>query len=152
MISCKRIKKSARITPRGYSGNSLFECTVNPCAGWREIGGKRVYFRSRMESNYARYLEWLKKMDEIQRWEHEKVTFWFDGIRRGCVSYLPDFEIQNKNGLLEYHEVKGWMDSKSKTKIKRMTKYHPKVNLIVIGKKEYQSIKKKMSRIISGWE
>ena len=121
-------------------------------SGWREIGGKRKYYRSRWESNYARYLEWLKSIGEIAGWEHEPETFWFNGIRRGCVSYLPDFRVEEKSGVVVYHEVKGWMDPKSITKIKRMAKYYPDVKLIVIDKKAYESIARQMSKTIKGWE
>lgn len=119
---------------------------------WREIGGKRKYFRSRWEANYARYLQWLKERGEIIDWEHEPKTFWFEGIKRGCVSYLPDFLVLEKNGSESYHEVKGWMDGRSATKLKRMKKYYPDVRLIVIGRKEYNSIKRTMQTIIKDWE
>ena len=38
-------------------------------------------------------LEWLKKNKQIKKWEHEPETFWFEGIMRGCRSYLPDFRV-----------------------------------------------------------
>lgn len=121
-------------------------------AGWRDIGGVNKYYRSKWEANYAFYLEWLKGIGEIKSWAHEPKTFWFDGVRRGCVSYLPDFLVVNKNGAEEYHEVKGWMDDRSKTKIKRMAKYHPDVKLIVIDSKAYGKLKSAMSKIVPGWE
>lgn len=121
-------------------------------AGWRDIGGVEKYYRSRWEANYARYLEYLRVNGHIQKWEHEPETFWFDGIKRGCMSYLPDFRITENNNEIVYHEVKGWMDDRSKTKIKRMGIYFNDVKLIVIQSKEYNEIKKKMSRIIPGWE
>lgn len=121
-------------------------------AGWREIGGKRKYFRSKWEANYARYLEWLKEHNQIKEWQHENKTFWFDDIKRGCRSYLPDFEITNNNGSIEYHEVKGWYDDRSKTKTKRMAKYYPEVKLIIIFQKQYNDIKNKVGRLIKDWE
>jgi len=121
-------------------------------AGWREIGGKRIYARSRWEANYARYLEWLRARGNLKSWEHEPKTFWFEGIRRGVVSYLPDFEVVTNSGKTEYHEVKGWMDAKSVTKIKRMAFHFPDVRLIVIAAKQYREIGKKVGRIIEGWE
>jgi len=121
-------------------------------AGWREIGGKRKYFRSKWEANYARYLEWLKEHNQIKEWQHENKTFWFEGIKRGCRSYLPDFEVENNNGTIEYHEVKGWYDDRSKTKVKRMAKYYPEVKLIIIFQKQYNEIKNKVGRLINGWE
>lgn len=121
-------------------------------AAWRVIGGQRNYFRSRWEANYARYLEWLRTIGDIQSWEHEAHTFWFEGIKRGCVSYLPDFKVTNKNGSIEWHEVKGWMDARSKTVIARMAKYHPEQKLVVIGQKEYESLRKKLASVIPDWE
>lgn len=120
--------------------------------GWREIGGVRKYYRSQWEANYARYLEWLKKQGQIIKWEHEPEVFWFEGVKRGCVSYLPDFRVTELNGDVVYHEVKGWMDDKSKTKIKRMAKYHPTVKLIVVDGKAYAALKKTMILIIKEWE
>lgn len=120
-------------------------------AEWRIIGGQRAFFRSKWEANYARYLEWLKARGEIDSWEHEPTTFWFKGVRRGTVSYLPDFRVIERGAEI-YHEVKGWMDGKSKTKIKRMAKYHPDVRLLVIDAKAYRSIAKTMAALIPDWE
>ncbi len=121
-------------------------------AAWREIGGVKKYYRSRWEANYARYLQFLKEQGKIKDWKHESKTFWFDGIKRGCVSYLPDFWVLENNGSEAYHEVKGFMDSKSKTKIKRMAKYHPTVKLIVVGSKEYSALRRNAAALIKGWE
>lgn len=120
-------------------------------AGWREIGGMKKYYRSKMEANYARYLEWLKTIGEIAVWKHETITFWFHGIKRGVMSYLPDFEVHYKDGSMEYHEVKGYLDSKSKTKLKRMAKYYPHLKVILIGSKEYRAIER-TAKGIAGWE
>jgi len=121
-------------------------------AGWRDIGSERKYYRSRWEANYARYLEWLKVNKQITDWKHEPKTFWFEGIKRGCMSYLPDFWVQELNESESYHEVKGWMDDRSKTKIKRMAKYHPKVKLLVIDGKSYKLLAKQLLNLINGWE
>jgi hypothetical protein len=106
------------------------------------IGGINYYFRSSWEVVYANYLEFLLNKKQIKKWEYEVDTFWFEKIRRGVRSYKPDFKITNLNGKVEYHEVKGWMDRKSATKIKRMALYYPDVKLVIIGKDEYKEIKK----------
>ena len=120
-------------------------------AAWREIGGYKKYYRSRWEANYARYLESLKIDNKILDWKHEDTTFWFDGIKRGVMSYLPDFHIFHINETEEFHEVKGWMDNRSKTKLKRMAKYHPEINLILIDTKAYKLLEKEMKNIIPDW-
>lgn len=122
-------------------------------AGWREIGGVRKYYRSRWEANYALYLEWLKETQNgVAAWAHEPKVFWFEGIKRGCVSYLPDFWVQAPDGSEAYHEVKGWMDDRSKTKIRRMAKYHPTVVLVVVDAKAYRKLAKQVAGFIPGWE
>lgn len=121
-------------------------------AAWREIGGQRCFFRSRWEANYARYLEWLRARGDIASWEHEAQTFWFEGIKRGVVSYLPDFKVVTPGGAVEWHEVKGWMDARSKTTIARMGRYHPKEKLVVIQQKQYDEIRRKLSTMIPDWE
>lgn len=120
--------------------------------GWREIGGVRIFFRSRWEFNYALHLDILRTSGYIIKWEHEPETFWFEKIRRGCRSYLPDFRVTLKDGSLEYHEVKGWMDARSKTKIKRMAKYHPAIVLRVIDASWFRVNGGKLSGIIPEWE
>ena len=56
------------------------------------------------------------------------------------------------NGQVEFHEVKGWMDSRSKTCIRRMAKYHPKVVLKVIDKPVYMGIARTVGGIVPGWD
>lgn len=121
-------------------------------AGWREIGGKRNYYRSRWEANYARYLEWLKQQGQIKDWQHEPETFWFEAIKRGVRSYLPDFRVWENDGSTPLHEVKGWMDSRSKTTLRRMAKYHPNEKIIVIRARNYNAIARKLGALVPDWE
>lgn len=120
--------------------------------GWRVIGGQRNYYRSKWEANYARILEFQRKHGIVLSWRHEPKTFWFEEIRRGVRSYLPDFEVVYPDGRLEYHEVKGWYDSKSKTKTKRMAKYYPDVKLRMVFQREYRTLARQMSGLIPDWE
>jgi hypothetical protein len=121
-------------------------------AGWREIGGKSNYYRSRWEANYARYLDWLKQNGQISDWQHEPETFWFEAIKRGVRSYKPDFRVWEVSGQSTLHEVKGWMDARSKTTLKRMAKYYPAETVIVVREKQYNEIARKVGPMIEGWE
>lgn len=122
----------------------------------RSRGGKRddlggMYFRSAWEANYARYLNWLMDQDDIKGWEYEADTFVFEGYTRGAMTYRPDFKVTEKDGRIVYHEVKGWMDGPSKTRLKRMAKHYPDVEVIVIGEPEYRAIAK-WKDMIPNWE
>jgi len=118
-------------------------------SGTVTVGGKTFYVRSEWEFNISTYLEFLKGKEQIIDWEHEPKTFWFDSIKRGVRSYLTDFLVKSKDGDY-FIEVKGWMDAKSKTKLKRMAKYYPEVKLELIDQKRYKEIAKSSS-FIEGW-
>jgi hypothetical protein len=121
-------------------------------AGWREIGGQRIYARSRWEANIGRMLEFRRAAGDIAKWEHEPITFWFEKIKRGVRSYKPDFRITENDGSQSYIEVKGWMDARSKTTLSRMKRYHPDVKIDVIESKRYAAIQQQLKMVIPEWE
>ncbi len=120
--------------------------------GWRSIGGKKAYFRSKWEANYARYLQWLLERGEIARWEHEPQTFWFLNIKRGVRTYLPDFKVTRLDGTHYWVEVKGYMDARSKTKLKRFAKYYPDEKLELIDGKWFARNGARLKLVIKDWE
>lgn len=111
------------------------------------------YFRSGWEANYARYLNFLIAHNVIHSWKFEAQTFWFNEIKRGVRSYLPDFKVWERVHSEPYFvEVKGYMDKRSATKLNRMRIYYPDVKLILVDKKEYRLLSDSFSRIIKHWE
>lgn len=109
--------------------------------GWAEVGSKRCYFRSLLEKNCAEYLQYLRDKDLILGWKYEPKTFWFTDIKRGVRSYKPDFFVMISAYKFFWLECKGYMDPKSKTKIKRLKKYFPSEKLLVIrSQKEFHKI------------
>ena len=122
-------------------------------AGGRSEDLGDTWFRSSWERNYARYLNQLVKLRVVEWWDYEKEVFWFEGVKRGCVSYRPDFRVKYRNvERVEYVEIKGWVTAKDKTKWKRMKKYHPSINLVVIAQKEYREIANRWASSLLGWE
>lgn len=135
-----RQKLSDRMTLLASTrNNSYSRCKT----GYYLKNGNNYYMRSSWELKYAGYLDLLERGNQITNWEYETDTFWFEEIKRGVRSYKPDFKIFNNDGSIEYHEVKGWMDSKSITKIKRMAKYYPNVKLVIIDKQRYRQLFKR---------
>ena len=107
---------------------------------WAIVGDKQpIYFRSSWEYYYSIFLEKLRQERKILDWKHEPKCFWFEGIKRGVRSYLPDFCITHLNGSEEWSEVKGYFDSKSQTKMKRMAKYYPDVNIRLVGSEWFKT-------------
>lgn len=123
----------------------------NPPPGWKELGGKRIFFRSRWEYRFGQYLQFLKDQRSILEWHHEPHTFWFQGIKRGVCSYLPDFLVIEPTGKEWYAEVKGFMDKRSATKIKRFAKYYPDEELRLIDSKWFKLNGKKIKPLVKDW-
>lgn len=110
--------------------------------GTYQVGDKTVYFRSKWEYEYACYLEWLVRQNQIAGWWYEYYTFEFP-IKHGTTRYMPDFRVLVKENIVEWHEVKGFLTSKAKTQINRFRKYYPKEKLIIIDKEWFKSVKDK---------
>ena len=102
--------------------------------GWYTSGDRRYYLKSSWETLYAKYLDKELADGKIKGWEYEPDTFWFERIKRGIRSYTPDFKVEYSDGGVEYHEVKGYLDSKSKTKLNRMRIYHPEITMKLIDR------------------
>lgn len=135
--------------------NSIF--TSPERANQRSKGGFRphlgIYVRSSWENNYGIYLNWLKDQRKIIGWEYEADTFKFTEIKKGCVSYTPDFKITEIDGRIVYHEVKGYMDQPSRTKISRMKKYYPDIPLIIIDGVFFKDCERQgLCRLLPHWE
>ncbi len=130
------------------------EHSYSRCARGRRPDLGSHFFRSSWEANYARYLNFMKGRGDILSWEYEPHTFWFEAIRRGVRSYMPDFKVTlASDGRIEWHEVKGWMDAKSRTKLSRMAKYFPHEVVRVIGPDWFrQAIRGGLASLLPGWE
>lgn len=128
--------------------NGTIETTNNAYS--RCKGGIRSdlnqYFRSSWESNVARILNYL----HIE-WKYEYKRFDFSKEKEGILSYQPDFYLPKYN---KWIEVKGWMDDKSKQRLKLFKKYYPNEssNLILVDENIYNSLNKQYSEIIDNWE
>ena len=152
--------------------------------GDRSRGGTRddlgIYVRSGWEANICRYYNFIKI-----KWEYESTTYYFNDspiiknkIRKGTLSYTPDFRLIDSNTLIE---IKGFFRSKDITKLKRFKKYYPnefnRLKFIIYNKYarskmngeqihilcdilkvdfdsiiSYKEIKNKLSKLIPNWE
>jgi len=124
--------------------------------GRRGYGGYRedigMYVRSKMEHNYVLFLNFLIKHGNVLYWEYEPYEFEFHRIKRGTRFYKPDFKVTYDDGHYEWHEVKGYMDAKSKTQLTRMKRFYPDEVIRVIDNKVYRDIKKNFAAALPGWE
>lgn len=93
--------------------------------GFREDLG--IYVRSNWEANFARIL----KYSNIE-FLYEPDTFCVSE----AVTYTPDFKVGKV-----YFEIKGYMDEKSKNKIKLFRQKFPDLTLGVISGDEYKKLK-----------
>lgn len=99
------------------------------------------FVRSTWEANFARFLQFMK-ID----YEYEKHRFKLSNDS----AYSPDFFIKD-SGL--FIEIKGYMDDKSKEKIKLFRKEYPQYKLKILGVNEYPKFKEIFHIFrIKGWE
>ena len=98
----------------------------------KTYSGKTFTFRSILECNWSHYLDVLQMGGEIQEWDYECRFFDFEDIRHGTTRYKPDFKVIGKDGSVVWHETKGYLDGRSITKIRRMSKYYPEERLWLI--------------------
>jgi len=100
----------------------------------RSKGGFRddigIYVRSSWEHNYALYLNWLKDNGKIKAWSYETETF-------------PH---------IEFHEVKGYMDKTSRTKLKRMAKYYPEIKIRLVDAAVMRDLNVLFRKTLPHWE
>lgn len=83
-------------------------------SGYREDLG--IVMRSNWEANVAR----IYNAYEV-KFEFEPKVFSFP-IKRGTKGYTPDFYLPKQD---EWLEIKGYLDDKSKIKLKRFKRYYP---------------------------
>jgi hypothetical protein len=84
-----------------------------------------LFFRSSWEANVFRLLRLDKNIVHIE-YEPMDFTFWQFGIKKGTISYTPDFRVYFKDGSYQWIEVKGgWLKNIDKTKMRRFKKFYP---------------------------
>ena len=130
-----------------------------------------LFMRSSWEADFLRVLKKDKTIKHIE-YESTDFTFWQFGIKKGTVSYTPDFKVTFRDGSHVWIEVKGWMKAQDKTKIRRFKKYYPNEfkNLMAVtgssGTKAtqffneqgipiyayYSDLKKQYKKVIKNWE
>lgn len=132
--------------------------------------GKRadlgLFVRSGWEANVLR---WLTHTGLAYQYEPTTFSFIEHGVKHGTVSYTPDIYIPFSQ---RYIEVKGFLKTEDKTKLRRFKKYYPeefKKLTAVVGSKtnktgeffinlgvpiiaEYNRLNKEYKNIIPGWE
>lgn len=123
------------------------------CASGRRPDLDNLFVRSAWEANYARYLNLRLARGELQSWKYEAKTFVFEAIKRGTRAYTPDFLLVFPDGRHEWHEVKGWMDPASATRLKRMAKYFPEEVVRVIDETWFRhAVRSGLAAVIPNWE
>ncbi len=119
--------------------------------GTEQIGGKIISYRSAWERNWCIYLEWQKQQGMIKEWEYEPQRYYFidntvNPPRALGNGYLPDFKVIRNDGTFYLEEIKGY--KQGKIKIKRMKKYHPKIEINLVEAKEYFETKAKIGKML----
>lgn len=97
------------------------------------------FFRSTWEANYARYLNSIGT-----KWKYESVTYQLGENK----TYTPDFILEDGSHV----EIKGWLMAKGAEKIRLFKEQYPQISLQIIGRPEYNALKKQYQFLIENWE
>lgn len=123
-----------------------------------------LFVRSGWEANYLRYLKHQGK-----KYKYEPQVFPFLDVKHGTTSYCPDIYVPSDDTWVE---IKGMLDGRSKTQIRRFKKYYPaefsklravvgspstkaakffeSMGVPIIG--YYNDLNKQFKKVIKGWE
>ena len=110
--------------------NKLAELAGKPVKKGKKSGakskiGKRkdlgIFQRSGWEADFLRYCIYKGLKADYEPTTFSFITF---GITHGTVSFTPDFKLYTKNDYL-WIEVKGFLKTSDKTRIRRFKKYFP---------------------------
>lgn len=83
---------------------------------------------NKTEADYATLLDLRKQGGEIHSWQFEAIRLRMaDGA-----FYKPDFLVQDVNGYLELHEVKGHWREAAKVRIKVAAALYPMFRFVVV--------------------
>ena len=96
-------------------------------ANWKRIKYKKIWMRSTWEIAYAKYLDNLNI-----KWQYESKVF-----NLGDTTYTPDFYLPESD---TYIEIKGWMRKQTEEKIKKLFLFFPKINFLILNKKELKKL------------
>ena len=138
---------------------------------WKGKGGRRTRSlghscRSAMEANWVRYLRYLgyqpwthKEQDPpagAKWYRYERRRWEFPDLRGATSFYVADVEVWP--GLIdptrpyEVHEIKGYLDRASKTKVNRMAKYFSAVPLELITTDRFKQLTAGAPALVPNWE
>lgn len=87
----------------------------------KALGQMKPGQMNKTESEYARYLELLKRAGEIAWYRFEGMKFRL----ADNTFYTPDFAVMRADGKLEMHEVKGFWRDDARVKIKVAADIYP---------------------------
>lgn len=112
---------------------------------------------SNYEYNYALFLDYLYTNGDIKGWVRNTTKFAFSKpvtYANGKVvsSYRPDFIVFGDDGTYEIHEVKGWMNDRSKLSMQQFKKDYPYLKLKVIYKDDMLALQSEYESKLWGWE
>lgn len=101
-----------------------------------KYGNKTAIFKdsrydSQKEANYAAQLEWRKQAGEIVEIDKQhKLSIDIEGMH--ICNYYVDFKVELSNGMIEYHEVKGFETPEWKLKWKLAQAVYGKEKFVLI--------------------
>lgn len=107
---------------------------MNRVRGKGRAGIKPPGQMNKQEVEYAEVLKQRQLAGEIAEWHYERVTFTLSHSRPGVKGqrYTPDFMVMLMDGVIEFHELKGFRDDKNMNKLKLAGEMFPFAFFLVV--------------------
>lgn len=95
------------------------------------LGHRRPGEMNKLEQKYSEYLESQRLSGGLALWMFEKIT-----LRLGPdVRYTPDFFVMRADGVIEFHETKGFFRDDAKVKARVAAEMFPFRFLVAFAEK-----------------
>lgn len=171
-VECGDKKVAANVKPGSKTIKTAAGNFARTKKGIRKDIHPTYNFKSATEANFARILKHLGIP-----WAYEERAFTFEGYKTKPHVYIMDFEIRGRKKLPDgleqgWIEVKGYMDARSRNKLRRFKKQYPedaaKTTIVIYNKYKkkdiefcekqgfkylfYDELTKKYADKIKGWE
>ncbi len=93
---------------------------------------------NKLEREYSEVLEAMRLSGKVHSWKYERVAL---RLAKGC-TYNPDFHVVLSDGMVEFHEVKGFWEDDALVKIKVAADEFPEYAFRAFHKKSGQWVER----------
>lgn len=116
----------------------------------RQVGGKVITFRCKLEYKWAVYCQFRKEQGIILDWWYEDLESLLElktGYLKNRKLYLPDFVVKELDESHEIEETKGYFPPKDATKLRLAAEQYENPITLIFASKPYKAQLRRAERL-----